>query len=256
MRWNAWICPSAKPCAAGNSEPNVRSTLNSGADALAAKPDWRVVNLDALTYAGNLANLADVEAEGIRVLRLDAAGLAATARSVASTAGPAAPPFCELYAVGHFGNWYEVAGIALHIPYDKTTVAGVRLPAGMQLVPHGARGAVGQHLADLVLQRGEGLEQRVEDPPVAAEHRSTDGKARRRRVGVLPHGRGRRDHFGGKLGRNPRRDGAAPGQARAAGVGAVDLPVAVVVAAGAQEIVDREGDDPREEHDEGVGHAL
>jgi hypothetical protein len=20
------------------------------------------------------------------------------------------PPFCELYAVGHFGNWYEVAG--------------------------------------------------------------------------------------------------------------------------------------------------
>ncbi|MCZ6596265.1 MAG: GDP-mannose 4,6-dehydratase, partial [Planctomycetota bacterium] len=25
------------------------------------RPDWRIVNLDALTYAGNLENLADVE---------------------------------------------------------------------------------------------------------------------------------------------------------------------------------------------------
>lgn len=31
--------------------------------ALRAKPEWKVVNVDALTYAGNLENLADVEKE-------------------------------------------------------------------------------------------------------------------------------------------------------------------------------------------------
>ncbi|MBW2035628.1 MAG: NAD-dependent epimerase/dehydratase family protein, partial [Deltaproteobacteria bacterium] len=28
--------------------------------ALAARPDWRIVNLDALTYAGNPANFEDL----------------------------------------------------------------------------------------------------------------------------------------------------------------------------------------------------
>ena len=31
--------------------------------ALREHPDWVVINLDKLTYAGNLANLADVEAK-------------------------------------------------------------------------------------------------------------------------------------------------------------------------------------------------
>ena len=31
---------------------------------LAERPDWKIVNVDALTYAGNLANLADVATVG------------------------------------------------------------------------------------------------------------------------------------------------------------------------------------------------
>ena len=38
---------------------------------LCAQPDWRVVNLDKLTYAGNLENLADVSKERLRVVRGD-----------------------------------------------------------------------------------------------------------------------------------------------------------------------------------------
>jgi len=30
---------------------------------------------------------------------------------VAPAARAVEAPFCELYAVGHFGNWYEVAGV-------------------------------------------------------------------------------------------------------------------------------------------------
>ena len=30
---------------------------------------------------------------------------------VAPAARAAEAPFCELYAAGHFGNWYEVAGV-------------------------------------------------------------------------------------------------------------------------------------------------
>ena len=29
-------------------------------NALTVRPDWRIVNLDALTYAGNLANFEDL----------------------------------------------------------------------------------------------------------------------------------------------------------------------------------------------------
>ncbi len=36
---------------------------------LCAQPEWRVVNLDKLTYAGNLENLADVSTERLRVVR-------------------------------------------------------------------------------------------------------------------------------------------------------------------------------------------
>ena len=38
---------------------------------LCAQPDWRVVNLDKLTYAGNLENLADVSTERLRLVRGD-----------------------------------------------------------------------------------------------------------------------------------------------------------------------------------------
>ena len=36
-----------------------------------AETDWRVINLDKLTYAGNLANVADVEATRMRFVRGD-----------------------------------------------------------------------------------------------------------------------------------------------------------------------------------------
>jgi dTDP-glucose 4,6-dehydratase len=38
---------------------------------LCAQPEWRVVNLDKLTYAGNMENLADVSKERLRVVRGD-----------------------------------------------------------------------------------------------------------------------------------------------------------------------------------------
>ncbi len=38
---------------------------------LCTQPDWRVVNLDKLTYAGNLENLADVSKERLRLVRGD-----------------------------------------------------------------------------------------------------------------------------------------------------------------------------------------
>ena len=42
--------------------------------------------------------------------------------SAQPAARAAETPFCELYAVGHFGNWYEVAGVNLtaisSAPYD------------------------------------------------------------------------------------------------------------------------------------------
>jgi dTDP-glucose 4,6-dehydratase len=38
---------------------------------LCAQPNWRVVNLDKLTYAGNMENLADVSTERLRVVRGD-----------------------------------------------------------------------------------------------------------------------------------------------------------------------------------------
>jgi dTDP-glucose 4,6-dehydratase len=38
---------------------------------LCAQPDWRVINLDKLTYAGNLENLADVSKERLTVVRGD-----------------------------------------------------------------------------------------------------------------------------------------------------------------------------------------
>ena len=38
---------------------------------LCAQPDWRVINLDKLTYAGNLENLADVTKERLSVVRGD-----------------------------------------------------------------------------------------------------------------------------------------------------------------------------------------
>src|ERR1035437_1033640 len=38
--------------------------------------------------------------------------LALALLGLAASAAPAAEaPFCELYAAGHFGNWYEVAGV-------------------------------------------------------------------------------------------------------------------------------------------------
>ena len=39
------------------------------------------------------------------------AGLVPLLRLAAPSARAAEPPFCELYATGHFGNWYEVAGV-------------------------------------------------------------------------------------------------------------------------------------------------
>ena len=38
---------------------------------LCAAPDWRVINLDKLTYAGNLENLADVSNERLRFVHGD-----------------------------------------------------------------------------------------------------------------------------------------------------------------------------------------
>src|SRR3970040_584968 len=38
---------------------------------LCAEPDWRVINLDKLTYAGNLENLADVSSERLRFVHGD-----------------------------------------------------------------------------------------------------------------------------------------------------------------------------------------
>ena len=38
---------------------------------LCAEPGWRVINIDQLTYAGNLENLADVSSERLRFVRGD-----------------------------------------------------------------------------------------------------------------------------------------------------------------------------------------
>ena len=83
---------------------------------LAERPSWSVTNLDALTYAGNLANLEDVASHpGYRFLKGDIAEPEAVARALANG--------CD--AVVHFAAESHVdRSIASAAPFVRTNVAG------------------------------------------------------------------------------------------------------------------------------------
>jgi dTDP-glucose 4,6-dehydratase len=87
---------------------------------LAERPSWTVTNLDALTYAGNLANLEDVAGNPrYRFLKGDVAEPGDVAQALA--------PGCD--AVVHFAAESHVdRSIASAAPFVRTNVAGTLVP--------------------------------------------------------------------------------------------------------------------------------
>ena len=88
---------------------------------LRERPSWQVVNLDALTYAGNLENLAEVERKpGYAFLQGDICEPADVARAFAACQGPV--------SVVHFAAESHVdRSIQSGLPFVKTNVLGTQV---------------------------------------------------------------------------------------------------------------------------------
>ena len=88
---------------------------------LRERPSWQVVNLDALTYAGNLENLAEVEQQpGYAFLQGDICEPADVARAFAACRGPV--------SVVHFAAETHVdRSIQSGLPFVKTNVLGTQV---------------------------------------------------------------------------------------------------------------------------------
>jgi dTDP-glucose 4,6-dehydratase len=88
---------------------------------LRSRPGWQVVNLDALTYAGNLENLKDVERDPRHVfVQGDICEAADVARAFAACTGPV--------SVVHFAAESHVdRSIQSGLPFVKTNVLGTQV---------------------------------------------------------------------------------------------------------------------------------
>jgi len=87
------------------------------------RPDWRVVNLDALTYAGNLENLKELEgAEGHVFVHGDIREAADVQRALEAAGDPAGVAVVHMAAESHVDR-----SIAGGLPFVTTNVVGTQV---------------------------------------------------------------------------------------------------------------------------------